>query len=223
MLEDTCATLLEWVSGECIQKAGMNEETAVKLGEMVAKMHNCLSKQSLPNRYSYGTDLTKRMQHTFETVLANSKIERELLDIVQKVLDKITEMLEEKRTEMITVHNDLGESNLLVQEDTIVPIDFSMSGSCVREMDLASLFLHFEDAKMKEAILRGYNSCSTTLADEKLIELCIGYQVLIFIFSQFQVICSQGWFTEALHYWCEEVFAKLLEGKKIADEIGLYN
>ncbi len=222
-LGDTYATLLEWVSGTCIQKQNMNEEIAFQIGSTVAKMHQCLAEHKITNRYSYGADLVKRMQQVYDTVLFSDKIEKDFLQIIRQMLDKIMDVLEQKSEEMLQVHNDLGESNLLLCENGVVPIDFSMSGSCIKEMDLASLFIHFEDVKLKEAILKGYKSTTGLVLQEELIDVCIGYQLLIFIFSQYQVICNQGWFNEALHYWCAEVFEKILEGKKIADEIGLYN
>ncbi len=222
-IENTCATLLEWVSGACIEKQNMKEETAFQIGSMVAKMHQCFTERKVTKRYSYGTDLVKRMQQVYDTVLISGGIDKELLQIIKQTLDKIMDVLEQNSEEMVLAHNDLGESNLLLQENGVVPIDFSLSGSCIREMDLASLFVHFEAVNLKEAILKGYESVAANVLHKEWIDVCVGYQLLIFIFSQYQAICNQGWFGEALHYWCEEVFTKILEGKKIADEIGLYN
>jgi len=219
---DTCATLLEWVSGTCIEKQNLKEETAFQIGSMVAKMHQCFVEYKGVKRYSYGTDLVERMQYVYDTVLLSGETDKDLLKIIGQMLDKIMEVLEQSGAEMVLVHNDLGESNLLLQENSVVPIDFSMSGKGIREMDLASLFIHFEAVNLKEAILKGYESVAGNILQKERIDVCVGYQLLIFIFSQYHAICNQGWFGEALHYWCEEVFAKILEGEKIADEIGLY-
>ena len=121
---DTCATLLEWVSGTCIEKQNLKEETAFQIGSMVAKMHQCFVEYKGVKRYSYGTDLVERMQYVYDTVLLSGETDKDLLKIIGQMLDKIMEVLEQSGAEMVLVHNDLGESNLLLQENSVVPIAF---------------------------------------------------------------------------------------------------
>lgn len=221
--KDIYATLLKWVPGECINKQTLEQKHAYQIGAMVAEIHHTVKMGGGNSRYSYGVDMVERMQKVYDTIWQKEGISSEIFTTMQMVLDKIRDMLVAHNKEFVLIHNDLGESNLLYTEKGIIPIDFSLSGVCVREMDLASLFLHFEDKEIKEAILQGYNSKADCPAEESLIELCLGYQLLIFILSQYQMICDQGWFTEALHYWDEEVFQRIVKGEKIEKEIGLYS
>ncbi|MBQ9141452.1 MAG: phosphotransferase [Lachnospiraceae bacterium] len=216
-------TLIRWISGECLVKELVTVACAEQIGRMLAKIHNALDRYKGLSRYSYRQDLVERMISFYHDTLKHSTIEAEQLEIIGQMLEKIKAMLDENNDDMIVVHNDLGESNLLVSEENIVPIDFSLSGICVREMDLASLYCHFESSKIREAILTGYQGVALHKVCEQRIDICIGYQVLIFIFSQFQAIQSQGWFKEALGYWCEEILGKILQGQKIQSEIGLYS
>lgn len=218
-----CATLLEWAPGECVNKQAMDVKLAYKIGAMVAEIHNAAKLTGNIRRYSYGTDMVERMRKVCDTILQKAGSENQIFVNIQKVLDKVKELLEARGSEFVMIHNDLGESNLLLSERGIIPIDFSLSGVCIREMDLASLFLHFEDKELKEAILQGYNSKAECPAVLKQIGICLGYQLLIFILSQYEMICSQGWFTEALHYWDEEVFQRIVRGEWIEQEIGLYS
>lgn len=222
MVGEYYGTLIRWISGECLEKEQINQKLAEKIGCMLADMHNALDSYESADRYSYGQELVERMLSFYNDTLTHSTIGAEQLEIIGQTLEKIKTMLDENNDDMIVVHNDLGESNLLVSEENIVPIDFSLSGICVREMDLASLYCHFEDAGIRVAILAGYRQASLHKVCEKRIEICIGYQLLIFIFSQFQAIQSQGWFKEALGYWCEEILGRILQGERIQSEIGLY-
>ena len=218
-----CATLLEWAPGECVNKQVLDVKQAYKIGSMAAEIHNAVKPAGNIRRYSYGTDMVERMQKVFDSVWRKEETPSEIFATIQKVLDKIRELLEARGSEFVMIHNDLGESNLLCSEQGVIPIDFSLSGVCIREMDLASLFLHFEDKEIKEAILQGYNSKADNPANVEQIDICLGYQVLIFILSQYEMICSQGWFAEALHYWDEEVFQRIVRGERIEQEIGLYS
>lgn len=222
------ATLLSWVEGECLQKTQMDVIVGRKIGQMLANLHNSLAdyqdSAETVGRYSYGTDLVERLAEFCRATWKQSDIVNSTQqEIICEMLDKIREMLVDSNSDMILVHNDLGESNLLVSRNGIVPIDFSMSGYCIREMDLASLYLHFESVELREAILKGYQEVVADSISAEKIDICIGYQLLIFICSQFQVIQSQGWFAEALEYWCEEIFYKILQGERIQGEIGLYS
>ncbi len=221
--EGICATLLEWAPGECVNKQKIDAKQAYKIGTMVAEIHNAAKLTGNIIRYSYGVDMLERMQKVYDSVWRKEETPSEILDTIQKVIDKIKELLEASVCEFVMIHNDLGESNLLLSERGIIPIDFSLSGVCIREMDLASLFLHFEDKELKEAILQGYNSKADCPAVLKQIDICLGYQLLIFILSQYEMICSQGWFAEALRYWDEEVFQRIVRGERIEQEIGLYS
>lgn len=217
-----CATLLKWAPGECMNKQAVDAKQAYKIGAMVAEIHNAVKIDGI-SRYSYGVDMVERMQKVYDTILQKGEPDEQIFATIQKVIDKIKELLEARVCEFVMIHNDLGESNLLCSNQGIVPIDFSLSGVCIREMDLASLFLHFEDKEIKDAILQGYNSKADCLTNVEHIDVCLGYQLLIFILSQFEMICSQGWFTEALHYWDEEVFQRIVRGERIEQEIGLYS
>ncbi|MBE5867139.1 MAG: hypothetical protein E7292_13295 [Lachnospiraceae bacterium] len=218
-----CATLLEWAPGECVNKQAMDVNQAYKIGAMVAEIHNAAKLTGNIRRYSYGTDMVERMQKVCDTILQKAGAEKQIFANVQKVLDKIKELLRARGSEFVMIHNDLGESNLLCSDQEIIPIDFSLSGACICEMDLASLFLHFEKKEIKDAIVQGYNSKANSPANGEYIDICLGYQLLIFILSKYEMICNQGWFTEALHYWDEEVFQKIVRGERIEQKIGLYS
>ncbi len=218
-----CATLLEWAPGECVNKQAIDAKQAYQIGAVVGEIHNALKIKSSIGRYSYGVDMVERMQKVFDTILQKGETDSQIFINIQMVLDKIRELLGVHDREFVMIHNDLGESNLLCSDQGIVPIDFSLSGVCIREMDLASLFLHFEDKSIKEAILVGYNSKADRMANVEQIDICLGYQLLIFILSQYEIICNQGWFAEALHYWNEEVFQKIIRGERIEQGIGLYS
>ena len=218
-----CATLLQWIPGECINKQAMDAKQAYKIGAMVAEIHNAVKNDGNMCRYSYGVDMLERMQKVYDTILQNGVPNEGIFTTIQIVIEKIKELMMTNKEQFVVIHNDLGESNLLCSDKGIIPIDFSLSGACIREMDLASLFLHFEEKEIKDTILQGYNSKADCPSNVEQIDICLGYQLLIFILSQYEMISNQGWFTEALHYWNEEVFQRIIKGERIEQEIGLYS
>ncbi|MEW9079611.1 MAG: hypothetical protein AB2402_14120 [Terrisporobacter glycolicus] len=110
------------------------------------------------------------------------------------------------------VHADLGKSNLLLCNEVIVPIDFSLSGYCIPEMDLASVFSHINNGKLNEEILHGYESYCSIKVDERAIQACLNLQVLLFIICQHEKIYNQTWIEKSMGRWCNEMFLPYLQG-----------
>ena len=64
--KNSCATLLEWVPGECINKQTLEQKQAYQIGAMVAEIHHAV-KGAGNHRYSYGIDLVERMRKICDT------------------------------------------------------------------------------------------------------------------------------------------------------------
>lgn len=224
------ATMISWVAGACISKADFSPERAMQLGKMLAAVHNCLDSYSYntEKRYCYDAALVERLQERLHTFCGGAALPTRQYDIMEELLQRLHSFLqeEERNKNMRIVHNDLGESNFIYNENGFIPIDFSMSGLCVREMDLASLFCHFENKELREGILQGYMAGighTGKKIEKSKIYLCIGFQLMIFLLSQYENICQAPWFSDMLGYWCEEVFQPIINGEAVEAEIGLYS
>jgi len=222
-VDDACATLLTWAEGVPLEKGAITVKEAEQIGEAVGKLHNHLNSYKTSKRYAYDEKMAKRMLQTLGDAEEEKAFSKEQADIIRETVTELQNFLQEEKDDMISVHNDLGESNLLYQGDRFVPIDFSMSGICVREMDLASLYCHFEAKELREAILKGYRKHAQIDVDEKKIDKCIGLQLLIFLLSQYKHIYQAPWFGDMVNYWCYEIFQTIQKGEPLEGQIGLFS
>ncbi len=222
-IDGTYATLISWVPGECVAKAEFTPEKAMQLGEMLAMIHNSLQDCKTLKRYAYDEGMIEKMQKQLVEIKKKDAFIGEQSETIGALLNLLHKSLQSEKDHMLIVHNDLGESNFIYNNDKFVPIDFSMSGLCVREMDLASLYCHFEQKELRQAIYEAYNANVHIKAERKKIDLCIGFQLLIFLFSQYENICGAPWFKDMVGYWCEAIFESILAGREVQDQIGLYS
>lgn len=221
VLEDgTPVTMLKWIDGCTLEKVHITEEICFELGVMIAKLHSAVKGLNLHNRYPYGEKLLTRMLEEADIAFSQGHLNSTQTEIIKNTLKCICDYLSELK-QRVLVHADLGKSNLIYQNGKIIPIDFSLSGVCVPEMDLASAFSHFNDETLNDCILSGYTSMGN-LVDSKGIDVCICFQILLFVLCQHNKAAGEPWFPGKIDSWCADRFAPLISGKTPAKEIGLY-
>lgn len=210
--DGSLVTSLEWVKGETLENVEITNELAFKLGKMIGNVHRSMSKVKIENRYIYGTEMIDKLLKEARYTIAAKHYDKEQGSIIIDTLLKIKIKLDNDKNRFSFVHADLGKSNILLCNESIVPIDFSLSGYCLPEMDLASIFGHINNDKLRREIFRGYESNCCIKVDEKAIQACLCLQVLLFIICQHEKIYKQPWIKKSMERWCNEIFLPYLQG-----------
>lgn len=208
--DESSVTVLEWIEGITLDNVNINAETAFKLGVMIGEMHNVLAYCSVKNRFYYNGTLLSKMINEASNALMQGHFNEQQANTIIDTLSYIRDYLTEENERFMIVHADLGKSNLIYNNDTIIPIDFSLSGYCIPEMDLASAFTHINDAALNREILNGYKSICDFNIENKGIDVCFCLQILLFIITQHNKFAGESWFKDRLNVWCESHFAPLL-------------
>ena len=208
--DDVPVTVLEWVEGVTIDNINITSEIAWKLGAMIGKMHNSLVHFTANHRYCYDNALLMRMIDESSNALIQGHFTKQQSEIIANALNCIGEYFSNAKERFMIVHTDLGKSNIILQNDTLIPIDFSLSGFCIPEMDLASAFAHINDDALNESILNGYTSANKYILDEVGIEACFCLQILLFVVCQHNKFAKESWFGEKLDEWCSNHFNPLI-------------
>lgn len=217
------ATIITWVNGEGLDKVACDESIFCLLGRSLNDMHAALAKLKLNYRIDYGENLIGRLDNELKTAFEQKHISRHQYHSLAAVLVKIINALQNCTNQQI-VHADLGKSNFILTTDktALIPIDFSMSGLCIPEYDLASIALHYEKSGEKDIIISEYKKYSKNAVNDELIQLCICYQIVMFIACQHNNVWKQPWFSDAVDYWCNGIIKNSLEQTLYSEEIGLY-
>lgn len=215
--DENPVTVLEWIEGETLEDMGITAEFSYKLGVMIGELHNALENKTLKNRYRYDESLLSVMIDEVPKAREKGHFNNHHAKILTEILSYIRDYLSAASNRFMIIHTDLGKSNLIYSGDTIIPIDFSLSGHCIPEMDLASAFAHFGDKTLRQQILSGYRSISKIGIESTGIEICYCLQILLFITIQHNKYASESWFQSKLNDWCEQYFSPLIAGNKILD------
>jgi len=207
---ETPITVLEWIEGTTLEDIIITEEIAHKIGVMIGKLHNSLVHCEYKNRYYYNNTLLSKMIEEASKATLQGHFNDFNSKIIIETLSHIRDYLFSLNDRFIIVHADLGKSNLINHNNLIIPIDFSLSGYCIPEMDLASAFSHINNEALNQEILKGYKSASNFEPENIGIEVCVCLQILLFIIIQHNKFASEEWFQDKLNDWCADYFNPLI-------------
>lgn len=213
------AMLLSWLDGDDLSKQQCKRETGIAIGRMMARLHAALrefdKECDLPG-YDYGPELLVRMEIQFRNAHAQGCIDRAATDAL---LGTVTEI--NRRYAGVpagawqTIHSDLSAGNMILLNGGVAPIDFSLSGRCVREMDIASVFAQISDGEARAGILAGYAEAGGGKLSRELVEACFAMQIMLFVACQYTRFAGEEWFGGALERWSRETWLPLARGERL--------
>lgn len=222
--DGTLATMLTWLPGHDIDADDISQESCVAIGEMVAKLHQA-SKGYVPESIlSYDAKLCLSLKEKIYSAWNNDKpeenlkLKKEYFECIAGACEVIAMRLSEKENEFFPVHTDLSLSNILITENGLVPIDFSLFGYGHPMMDLGALFCsRLNSLKNRQAVAEGYISAGGTI-DYEMLDCCFALNVLLGIGLHMDKWIKEEWFSSRLERWCREMFEPLWDGKKLFSE-----
>ena len=211
--DGTPATMLTWLPGETLEHVEQTPDIGHAIGKMLGKLHraSAMYQPVYPELFNwYDRALCERLRKLLTGYYTAGSLEMSFFKVMDMALRVVGEELEARTASYILVHSDLSLSNMLLTEQGIIPIDFSLQGYSVPMLDFGSLFCFLEEPCQKEAV-RGYEEVTGTSVDQRLIDCCLSLQILLSIALHYPLWAGEPWFQERLPVWCKEVFAPLTE------------
>ena len=213
LLDDcTPVTVLEWIEGETLSSIEITDEIAKKIGTMIGQLHTDVAGVTIKNRFNYDCALLSRMIEEADNAYIQGHFSEKHTRIMKDTLQYIRDYFVSIDRDFILVHSDLDKSNLVWSNGRVIPIDFSLSGYCIPEMDLASVFAIFNDKALNPHILNGYQSVCSYVPDDNGIAACFCFGILLFLTSQHSKIAGEPWLNSKMDGWCNNQFLPLLDG-----------
>ena len=220
VLDDkTLVTLLEWIDGDTLDRINITESIAYKMGIMIGKMHNDLKDLTIVNRYNYDESLLTAMIAETSEALKQGTFNGKHAKTITDALSFIRNYFTNFKHKFMLVHSDLSHSNLLCHGNKIIPIDFSMSGYCIPEIELAMVFGNINDETLNQNVLNGYKSVCQIELDYKGIDSCSCLLILLFVVGQHKRFSKEEWFTAKLDEWCNTKFIPLVEDENVPSDM----
>lgn len=214
--DGTPVTLLEWVDGEIVEKAGATPDICRKIGETTALIHNIFAGKDTTRyrRYRYDQSILSAIIGRLEAAAVSNAVTAAQSKTVIKAVNEIGRRFEQldQTQEQCIVHADLSKSNMLLNTSgSITPIDFSLCGHSHIYMDLGGLFAHIENKDDRQQLLEGYKSTGVRTVEPHFIEPYFALQAILFIACQYERARDWPWFADALDRWCADIFSPLAE------------
>ena len=220
MLNNTIpVTLLEWINGDTLDKVKITEPIAYEIGVMIGKMHNDLKDLVIINRYSYDESLLTVLITETNKAFKQGNFNEKQAKVITNALSFIRNHLASLKHKFMLVHSDLSHTNLLYHGNKIIPIDFSMAGYCIPEIELAMIFGNINDELLNQNVLKGYKSVCQIELDYKGIDSCSCLLILLFVVGQHERFVKEEWFTTKLNEWCDNKFTPLVKDDNILSDM----
>ena len=201
------------VDGDTLDKVKITESIAYEMGIMIGKMHNDLKDLAIINRYSYDESLLTALITETNKALKQENFSEKQAKVITDALSFMRNHFVSLKHKFMLVHSDLSHTNLLYHGNKIIPIDFSMAGYCIPEIELAMVFGNINDELLNKNVFEGYKSVCHIELDYKGIDSCSCLLILLFAVGQHERFAKEEWFTTKLNEWCDNKFIPLVEDK----------
>lgn len=197
--------LLSWVEGEDIKHED-GSKYAYEMGRLACKIRKATEGFS-GDRIRYDNEICDRIIKELKKAADCGHLSKENADVCIReanAIKRAQNRLIQTDGECL-IHGDLGLYNVLVNENELIPIDFSLSGyGCLaQEAGMHMSQLHDEESYSK--LLKGYADGGFPVAREDA-EIFLAYNLLLFICARHKDVYREEWFAGALKSWCEELF-----------------
>lgn len=214
--DGTPVTLLTWIEGEVITKEACDESLVYQMGQMVGKLHQSMAPLKTIKRYAYDQILIERMKKEIDVAYQKKHLTVHHRNLVIDSLDYVKNQmnrLDQEKAEKVLVHYDHSLANIICHQNTLSPIDFSLSGYGYYQMDLAALVVNFQEKNLRKAAIKGFEDITNRHVDISMVETFFAFSVMLYISFQHTKVYQESWFQKGMDRWESQIFRPMLEGK----------
>lgn len=199
-------TVLSWLNGETLVNTTINEDLVYQIGQMIGELHNATAQMPYLKRYCYDDLFIDRISKEIKKAYELKHIEEHQYKQIEKVLFYIKIILSKEKNNLIIVHADLSKSNLIYENGNISPIDFSLSGYGIPEMDLCDIIWSLHNDELIPSLLAGYQSVGNHDINKSYIDVFTSLSVIIYIAIHHNKVYKDERFVKAMDSWCNTLF-----------------
>lgn len=221
------ATLLTWIEGRPMSHEDPAwEHQAYQTGVITARLHG-FSEQWSPRhvlrrrRYDQAmlTEKVRAIGAGVELGLLTSAQYRTVQEGAGRI-GFLMDQLDRRPGSSGLIHADLQRSNLIVNGDSVTPIDFALSGYGHFLQDLGGLSADFAPLSIRQAMLAGYRTVRALPdSDMEYIEAFFVSGILLFMATHLHNPRVHEWFGRRTPAICREYITPLLEGRRFYESI----
>lgn len=215
--DGTAATLLIWLEGHHITEAEFTPNMQHQIGMMTARLHLAAQGFQHPAMRRYDAAHVTRTAEELRRMGERYDLDAGEIAVTCRAAQVIEDRLHSAANEFVPIHCDLSQSNMLLTEDGLAPIDFSLFGMGHPMHDLGILLGNVSTLIQRKAIAEGYTAAGGRI-DLPLLDAGLTLGLLEALIFHADVWPREPWFTPRLTRWVNEMLLPLAEGKPLLDE-----
>lgn len=215
--DGTMATLLTWLDGHHITEAEFTPDMQRQIGAMTARLHQAARGFDHPALRRYDAAHVARTAADIRRMGDRYGLNPGEIDVACQAAQVIEDRLRSVSGEFVPIHCDLSQSNILLTERGLAPIDFSLFGLGHPMHDLGILLGNVSTLAQRKAIAEGYAQAGGRI-DLPLLDAGMTLGLLEALVFHADVWPKEDWFAPRLSRWVGDMLKPLADGKPLLDE-----
>ena len=211
------ATLLTYLPGQTLKKEELTPGLLRQAGSLASRLHQAAADHVPADAPVYDgahcSAIAQELQAMAERYCLNADHARAMLDACTAVGDA----LDSARQAFIPIHADLSASNLILTEQGLAPIDFSLFGLGHPMFDLSVLMGNIGSLAQRQAVRDGYLAAGGEI-DLRLLNAGYALGLLGALHFHADSWPREDWFAPRLERWAKEMLAPIARGKMLMNE-----
>ena len=215
--DGTMTTLLTWLEGHPFTEAEFTTDMQRQIGAMTARLHQAAAGFQHDAMRRYDAAYVARLVGALRQMGERHHLNMDEIAVICEAARIIEHRLSKVSGELIPIHCDLSQSNILLTKSGPVPIDFSLCGVGHPMHDLGVLLGNTSTQAQRFAMAEGYNAAGGRI-DLPLLDAGYTLGLLEALDFHGDVWPREPWFPARLTRWVKEQLQPLAEGKPLLDE-----
>lgn len=215
--DGTMATLLTWLEGHHITEAEFTPEMQHRIGTMTARLHQAAQGFGHPGMRRYDADHVTQLSSEICSMGERYGLNADEIAVACQAAQVIENRLRSAAAGFVPIHCDLSQSNILLTEDGLSPIDFSLFGLGHPMHDLGILIGNVSTLVQRKSIAEGYTKAGGHI-DLPLLDAGLALGLLEALVFHADVWPKEPWFAPRLTRWADEMLRPLADAKPLLDE-----
>lgn len=202
-------TVLKWVDGIDFDSIeSVSNDDLISIGELIGNLHNISKSTDFSNTfdtYIYNQKTVERMQKKIEFAhqlgIYDESHYITLKNASKELIVRMNE-LNNFTGSFGLIHADLSKSNILKQNNNVVPIDFCLCGYGYYYQDLGNIFLEFYSEREQQLICNGYFKATGIYPEKRYTDAFMVYHTLLYLSCNISNDIDISWLPTDLFAFC---------------------
>jgi Ser/Thr protein kinase RdoA (MazF antagonist) len=199
-------TVLSWLDGDTLVNTSITEELVYQIGQMIGKLHNATATITNVSRCHYDQVYIDRVSNEIRNAYELKHIEEQSYELIKTVLSHIKWILAEEKQNFLLIHSDLSKSNIIYDIGNLSPIDFSLSGYGIPELELGQIIGSLYKDEYISSLVAGYESMGNRKINSSYIKAFTALSIIAYIAIHHSKVYKDESFVNAMGRWCDTFF-----------------